>query len=58
MREVLVILTKNDPLVSELAEMQREMPEQHVEIVDFTRAEPDYDAALEKIFRADSVQVW
>ena len=33
-------------------------PEWHVETVDLTRKDVDYRAVLEKIFTADSVQVW
>jgi hypothetical protein len=59
MREVLVIITKkNGPLNPEMAELQRQIPEQKMEVLDFTLAEPNYEEALEKIFSADSVQVW
>ena len=59
MREVLVIITnKNGPFVPDLAELQRQIPEQKVEVLDFTQAELNYDEALRKIFEADSVQVW
>jgi hypothetical protein len=59
MREVLIILTtKNGLLMPDIAEMQHQIPEHHVEVLDFTQAEPNYEKALEKIFKADSVQVW
>jgi len=59
MRHLLHILTReNEPFVAEIISRQREEPLCEVVIVDLTQPEPDYTALLEKIFEADSVQVW
>lgn len=59
MRSVLFILTrKDDPLGQELLARQRQVPDANVEIFDLTQPEPDYQALLDKVFAADSVQVW
>ena len=59
MRSVLFILTRNDdPLAQDLAARQRRAPDANVEIFDLTQPEPDYQALLDKVFAADSVQVW
>jgi|APGre2960657468_1045069.scaffolds.fasta_scaffold09786_7 hypothetical protein len=59
MRSVLFILTRHaDPLAHDLAERQRRAPDATVEIFDLTQPEPDYQALLDKVFAADSVQVW
>ncbi len=59
MRRLLHILTRTgDPLAQTVLDHQRDMAECQVEVVDLTRPEPDYAALLEKVFEADSVQVW
>jgi hypothetical protein len=59
MRRVLHIFVRSDdPLARELVSHQRAQRECKVEAVDLTTPEPDYAALLEKIFEADSVQVW
>jgi hypothetical protein len=63
MRQVLAILTEHGQSppgldMAALVERQRRIPDQEVEVLDFSKGEPDYAAAVEKIFQADSVQVW
>jgi hypothetical protein len=59
MKTILHILTKpDDVLARELAARQRSLPETRVEAADLTPPEPDYGAVVEKIFAADSVEVW
>jgi hypothetical protein len=59
MRQALHILTKpEDDLAEVVIDAQRRLPDHGVEVVDLTVPEPDYRDLLEKIFRADSVQVW
>lgn len=59
MRSVLFILTRNDdPLAQDLVARQRQVPDANVEIFDLTQPEPDYQVLLDKVFAADSVQVW
>ena len=59
MRTLLYILTRpNDVLAAEITARQCGQPEHQVEVVDLTAGEPDYRLLLEKVFEADSVQVW
>ena len=59
MPALLHILTReNDPLAAEISSRHRAEPECRVEVADLTQPPPDYAALLEKIFAADSVQVW
>lgn len=59
MRTILHIVTKeNDTLAQAVFAQQSASPENRVETVDLTAANPDYKALLGKIFEADSVQVW
>ena len=59
MRRVLHILTReNEVLGLKVIEGHREQPDCQVEVVDLTKPEPDYRDLLEKVFAADSVQVW
>jgi hypothetical protein len=59
MRSLLHIITKaEDEFVKEVIQRQSALPDCRVEIVDMNAAEPDYEALLEQIFAADSVQVW
>jgi hypothetical protein len=59
MPTLLHILTEsNDALASDIVAKQKAHPENKIEIVDLTKGEPDYKNLLEKIFVADSVQVW
>jgi hypothetical protein len=56
---VLHILTrKDDALATEVVAQQREQRGLDVETFDLTQPQPDYDRLLERIFEADSVQVW
>jgi hypothetical protein len=59
MRSLLHIVTKTeDEFVKEIIQRQSAQPDCQVEVVDMNATEPDYEALLEKIFAADSVQVW
>lgn len=57
MRTILHILTRpEDELTRKIVEHQRALPETRVEVVDVASA-PDYDAVVEKIFSAESIEV-
>lgn len=59
MRTILHILTRpEEELTRAVMAAQRGLPETTVETVELTGAAPDYDALVEKIFSADSVEVW
>ena len=59
MPRILHILTKSeDALPRQIISRQTEQPGAKVEMVDLTQPDPDYTALLEKIFGADSVEVW
>lgn len=59
MPNLLHILTESsDALAKEIVAKQTANSENKVEVVDLTQAETDYRKLLEKIFAADSVQVW
>lgn len=59
MPNLLHILTESaDALAKEIIAKQTANSENKVEVVDLTQAETDYRKLLEKIFAADSVQVW
>ena len=59
MATTLHILTKpNDELASQIIAKEKTIALGSTEIVDLTLKEPDYKALVEKIFAADSVQVW
>lgn len=53
-----VLTQPSDPLADEIIARQKTNSENQIEIVDLTQAEADYKKLLEKIFAADSVQVW
>jgi hypothetical protein len=59
MPTLLHILTEpSDALAKEIIAKQTANSENKIEIVDLTQGEADYKNLLEKIFTADSVQVW
>lgn len=59
MPAILHILTEpEDSLAQEIISRQRDQTDTLVEVVDLTQGHPDYALLLEKIFAADSVQVW
>ena len=59
MRTILHILTRpDDELARELIERQRALPETKIEVVELTSRAPDYDALVERIFAAQSIEVW
>lgn len=56
---LLHILTEPaDTLAKEIIETQRTKPENQIDVVDLTQPGADYKKLLDKIFAADSVQVW
>jgi len=56
---LLHILTEpGDTLANEIIAKQRADSANKIDVVDLTEAEADYKKLLEKIFAADSVQVW
>lgn len=58
MAQVLHIITRsNDPLSREVIVKQGTQVDE-VEVVDLSEGTPDYKQLAEKIFKADSVQVW
>ena len=59
MRRILHILTRQDAtLAHELIQHQRALTDCTVDVVELSQPEPDYEALVEKIFAADSVEVW
>ncbi len=59
MPQLLHILTRpEDPLAQDIISRQKEISENKVEIVDVSKEAPDYKELVQKIFNADSVQVW
>ena len=57
MKTALLLLTGAKLELSDKIESQRD-PDWQVESVDLTREDVDYRKLLEKIFSADSIQVW
>lgn len=58
-RRVLIVVTKSlDPLNDIVTGVQRTLPDHAVTIADLTVENPDYEALLDRVFDADSVQVW
>lgn len=53
-----ILTNESETLAREIISHQRELTDCRVEVVDLTQPEPDYEALLEKIFAADSIQVW
>jgi hypothetical protein len=59
MRKILHLLTRSeDPLARDLIERQSCQQDISVEVADLTKPGVDYEAIVEKIFEADSLQVW
>ncbi len=59
MRVILHILTRPpDVLVTELIRRQEQQADSRAEVADLTQPQPDYAALLERVFAADSVEVW
>jgi len=59
MAAILHIITKaDDSLAREVIAGQTQQADTRVEIVDLTEPDADYELLLEKIFAADSVEVW
>ncbi|HTD67929.1 MAG TPA: hypothetical protein VK846_15500 [Candidatus Limnocylindria bacterium] len=59
MRTILHILTRPaDALAQELITHQRALAETEVDVVELSDGAPDYDGLLDKVFAADSIEVW
>jgi len=59
MKNLLHILTEpGDTLAGEIITKQKANPENKIDVVDLTQSDADYKKLLEKIFAADSIQVW
>ena len=59
MRTILHILTRpEEELARDLIERQRALPDTQVEVVALMDDPPNYDEVVERIFSADSVEVW
>ncbi len=59
MRQILCILTAPpDKTAQEIISAEQKQRDCCVETFDLTLSEPDYEALLDAIARADSVQVW
>jgi hypothetical protein len=59
MKTILHILIRpDDPTARTVLEGQQRDSELKVEVADLTASQPDYDALIEAVFRADSIAVW
>jgi hypothetical protein len=58
-KTVLHILTKpDDTLASIIVGHQAGLEDIRVEVADLTRPDADYEQLVERVFAADSIQVW
>ena len=53
-----ILTTTDDTLAETVITSHRQLADREVVVVDLTEREPDYEALLEEIFAANSVQVW
>lgn len=59
MRTVLHIITRQqDPLAEQIIEKQRGLAETQINVTKLPETGADYEALLDQIFAADSVEVW
>ncbi len=60
MQKILHIVTRtDDSLAAKVIDYQRqETTGVQIDVIDLTQGTPDYQALLEEIFAADSIQVW
>lgn len=59
MRTILHILTKpDDEVAAEIIALQKADATLKVEVMDLTAGQAQYEAAVQKVFEAESVQVW
>jgi hypothetical protein len=59
MRTILHIVTRaEDALSHDIVEQQRGLADVQIDVVKLTISAPDYDALVEKIFAADSIEVF
>jgi hypothetical protein len=59
MARILHILTRrDDSLAREIIELQKASQLDEVQVVDLTKANPDYNCLLEAIFASDSMESW
>jgi len=58
MRTILHIVTRaEDALSRDIIDRQRELADVQIDVVELTACAPDYDALVQKIFAADSIEV-
>jgi hypothetical protein len=59
MRTILHVLTRaEDSLWRDIIERQRAFADVKIDVVKLTDSAPDYDVLVEKIFTADSIEVF
>lgn len=58
MRTILHIVTREDALSRDIIEQQRTLADVRIEVMPLTAPAPDYDLLIEKIFAADSIEVF
>ena len=59
MRTILHVLTRpDDSLARETIARQAALPDTRCVVADLAQGEPQYEALVEQVFAADSVQVW
>jgi hypothetical protein len=58
-RRLLHLLVRGEnALAAEIIAQQRRLPDHEIAVVDLSHPDCDYEAVLEEVFRADSIQVW
>jgi hypothetical protein len=58
MRTILHIVTRaEDALSRDIIDRQRAFADVQIDVVELTASAPDYDALVQKIFAADSIEV-
>lgn len=59
MNHILHITTRrDDAFAKSVIEQEQSQPETRCEVIDLTKRDANYDELVQKIFAADSVQVW
>ncbi len=59
MRTILNIISRSpDEATREVISEQRKLADTHVEVIQLDNPAVDYDELIDKIFSADSIEVW